>query len=380
MGNIELIATSTFGIEAVVARELRWLGYNDQTIENGKVTYKCDFEDIYRSNLWLRSAERVFIKVGEFEALSFEELFEKTKALPWNEWLPENACFPVEGKSINSKLFSVSDCQAIVKKAIVEKMKVKYKKEWFSEDGPRYKIEIGLLKDKATLTIDTSGAGLHKRGYRKLVTRAPLKETLAASMLLISRWKDERPLVDPFCGSGTFPIEAALIAKNIAPGINREFDFGNWHNFDINKYNKTREEANDLIKNNIKLNIQGSDLDEEVLKKARYHAKLAGVLDDLHFQKRDVLEISSKNKYGFIICNPPYGERVDEITEVEKLYKSMGQVFKEFETWSYYIFTSYDMFEKVFGKKANKKRKLYNGKKQCNLYQFYGPPPRRSTD
>ncbi|MEN8905099.1 MAG: class I SAM-dependent RNA methyltransferase [Clostridiales bacterium] len=375
METMEMIATSSFGIEAVVSRELKWLGYYDQKVENGKVTFKGNIEALYKSNLWLRSAERVFIKVGEFKAITFDELFEKTKALPWEKWLPENACFPVEGKSISSTLFSVSDCQAIVKKAIVEKMKLKYKKEWFDEDGPRYKIEVGLLKDTATLTIDSSGVGLHKRGYRKLVTRAPLKETLASAILLISRWKDEKYLIDPFCGSGTFPIEAALIAKNIAPGLNREFDFDKWHNFDKVKFNNIIEESKDLIKKDISINIQGSDLDEEVLKKARYHAKLAGVYDDLHFQKRDVLEISSKNKYGFIICNPPYGERVDDETEVEKLYKMMGSVFKEFETWSYYIFTSHENFERIFGKRANKKRKLYNGRKQCNLYQFFGPPP-----
>jgi putative N6-adenine-specific DNA methylase len=377
MNNIELIATSTFGIESVVARELKWLGYQDLKVENGKVTYKGDFEAICKSNLWLRSAERVFIKVGEFNAETFEELFEKTKKLPWEDWLPENACFPVEGKSINSKLFSVSDCQAIVKKAIVEKMKLKYKKDWFLEDGPRYKIEVGLLKDKATITIDTSGVGLHKRGYRKLVTRAPLKETLAASMLLISRWRDERYLIDPFCGSGTFPIEAALIAKNIAPGLKRVFDFENWVQLDKEMYKRVREEAKSLIKNDVKLNIQGSDLDDEVLKKARYHARLAGVEEELHFQKRDVKDISSKNKYGFIISNPPYGERVDDIKEVEKLYRTMGERFKVFDTWSFYIFTSYENFEKVFGKRANKKRKLYNGTKQCNYYQFFGPPPKR---
>ncbi|HOV26527.1 MAG TPA: class I SAM-dependent RNA methyltransferase [Pseudobacteroides sp.] len=375
MSKLHLIATSAFGIEAVVGRELKHLGYDDQYIENSKVTFSGDVEAIARTNLWLRTADRILLKMGEFNALTFDDLFEKTKALPWHEWIPKNAHFPVEGKSINSKLFSVPDCQAIVKKAVVEKLKEKYKVSWFDETGPTYKIEVALLKDMATLTIDTSGAGLHKRGYRKLVAHAPLKETLASAMLLISRWKHDRVLIDPFCGSGTIPIEAALIAKNIAPGLKRDFISEKWGNISPSIWNKAREEAHDLIINDRELRISGSDIDDEVMSLARYHAKQAGVENDIHLQRLAVADIKSRYKYGFIICNPPYGERIGESKEVEKLYRQMGQVFKQFDTWSYYILTSHPEFEKLFGSRANKKRKLYNGKIQCNYYQFYGPPP-----
>lgn len=380
MSKLHLIATSAFGIEAVVGRELKHLGYEDQYIENSKVTFSGDEEAIVKSNLWLRTADRILLKMGEFQALTFDELFEKTKALPWHEWIPKNANFPVEGKSINSKLFSVPDCQAIVKKAVVEKLKEKYKINWFEETGPTYKIEVALLKDMATLTIDTSGAGLHKRGYRKLVAHAPLKETLASAMLLVSRWKHDRVLIDPFCGSGTIPIEAALIAKNIAPGLKREFISEKWDNISSSLWNKAREEAHDLVKNDRELRISGSDIDNDVMSLARYHAKQAGVENDIHFQRLPAAEIKSRYKYGFIICNPPYGERIGESKEVEKLYRQMGQVFKQFDTWSYYILTSHPEFEKLFGSRASKKRKLYNGKIQCNYYQFYGPPPPKDNN
>jgi putative N6-adenine-specific DNA methylase len=375
MSKLHLIATSAFGIEAVVGRELKHLGYEDQYIENSKVTFSGDEQAIAKTNLWLRTADRILLKMGEFQALTFDELFEKTKALPWHEWIPKNAHFPVEGKSINSKLFSVPDCQAIVKKAVVEKLKEKYKISWFEETGPTYKIEVALLKDMAILTIDTSGAGLHKRGYRKLVAHAPLKETLASAMLLVSRWKHDRVLIDPFCGSGTIPIEAALIAKNIAPGLKREFISEKWNNINASLWNKAREEAQDLIINDRELRISGSDIDNDVMSLARYHAKQAGVENDIHFQRLPASDIKSRYKYGFIICNPPYGERIGESKEIEKLYRQMGQVFKQFDTWSYYILTSHPEFEKLFGSRSSKKRKLYNGKIQCNYYQFYGPPP-----
>jgi len=375
MYKIHLIATSAFGIEAVVGRELKKLGYEDQFIENGRVTFAGDESAICRANLWLRTADRVLVKMGEFKALSFEELFEGTKALPWHEWIPENAEFPVEGKSVDSKLFSVPDCQAIVKKAVVEKLKEKYKKEWFEETGPLYKIEISLLKDIATLTIDTSGPGLHKRGYRKLVGGAPLKETLACAMILISRWNKDRVLIDPFCGSGTIPIEAALIGKNIAPGLNRGFAAENWPRIPGKLWQIAREEARDLIYRDQELRIQGSDIDEEAMSLARYHAKRAGVEEYLHLQRLPVADVRSRYKYGFIICNPPYGERLGETREVEKLYRQMGQVFSSLDTWSYYVLTSHPEFEKLFGRKADKKRKLYNGRIMCNYYQFFGPPP-----
>ncbi len=377
MSKLQLIATSSFGIEAVVGRELNWLGYTDQHVENGRVTFAGDEEAICRTNIWLRTAERILIKMGEFTALSFDELFEGTKALPWDEWLPENAEFPVDGRSVDSKLSSVPDCQAIVKKAIVEKMKLRYKKQWFDENGPLYRVEVGLLKDVATLTIDTTGTGLHKRGYRTLNTGAPLKETLAAAMLMISRWKPDRALIDPFCGSGTIPIEAALIAGNIAPGSKRSFTAESWRQMPAGLWTKAREEAADKVKTVSDLRIQGSDIDEESIGIARYHAAQAGVAQNIHLQRLPMADISSRYKYGFIVCNPPYGERLGEMPEVEKLYKELGVVFKSFDTWSFYVITSYMDFEKLVGRRADKKRKLYNGRIQCNYYQFYGPPPPR---
>lgn len=375
MAKLQLIATSAFGIESVVGRELTKLGYDDQFIENGRVTFAGDESAICRTNLWLRSAERVIVKIGEFNALSFEELFEGTKALPWHEWIPKDAEFPVEGKSVDSKLSSVPDCQAIVKKAVVEKLKQKYNVEWFEETGPRYKIEVSLLKDMATLTIDTTGTGLHKRGYRELVATAPLRETLACAMLQISRWNPDRVLIDPFCGSGTIPIEAALIGLNIAPGINRSFVAETWPNIPKKMWDTAREEARDSVKRDKELRIQGSDISEEVMSLARYHAKRAGVESAIHLQRLPMSEISSRYKYGFIICNPPYGERIGEMKQVEKLYKEMGQVFGKLDTWSYYIISSHQQFEKLFGRRADKKRKLYNGRILCNYYQFFGPPP-----
>jgi putative N6-adenine-specific DNA methylase len=375
MSKIQLMAMTIFGLEAVVGRELLKLGYGEQSVENGRVTFTGDENAICRTNLWLRSAERVLVKVGEFKALTFEELFEQTKALPWDEWIPVDAAFPVDGKIVDSKLASISDCQSIVKKAVVEKLKLKYKKEWFDETGPLYRIEVGMLKDTATLTIDTSGAGLHKRGYRKLVSGAPLKETLAAALIMISRWNPDRVLIDPFCGSGTIPIEAALIGKNIAPGMNREFSADTWNNIPRELWVKAREEARDSVRTDRELRIHGSDIDAEVMSLARYHSKLAGVESDIHLQRLPMSEISSRFKYGFIICNPPYGERLGEMKEVEKLYREMGSVFKTFDTWSHYVLTSHPQFEALFGRRADKKRKLYNGMIMCNYYQFFGPPP-----
>lgn len=377
MSRIQLIATATFGIEAVVGRELARLGYEDQFTENGRVTFHGDEEAVCRTNLWLRSADRVLVKMGEFKALTFDELFEGTKALPWDQWIPGDAEFPVDGKSVDSRLSSVPDCQAIVKKAIVEKLKQKYKRQWFEETGPLYRIEVGLLKDTATLTLDTTGPGLHKRGYRKLVSGAPLKETLAAAMIMISRWNPDRILIDPFCGSGTIPVEAAMIGRNMAPGANRKFSAEDWGNIPPQLWKKAREEAGDLVRKDRELRIQGSDIDNDVMSLARYHAKQAGVENDIHLQRMPAADIASRYKYGFIICNPPYGERLGELKEVEALYRQMGSVFKTLDTWSYYILTSHPKFEALFGRRADKKRKLYNGRLMCNYYQFYGPPPPR---
>ncbi|MDI9477117.1 MAG: THUMP domain-containing class I SAM-dependent RNA methyltransferase [Natronincolaceae bacterium] len=379
MGEIQLIATATFGLEAVVAREVRNLGYEDIQVENGKVTFTADESAVCRSNLWLRSADRVLLKVGEFKALTFDELFEKTKALPWGDIIPENAEFPVNGKSINSKLSSVPDCQAIVKKAVVEKMKQKYKKEWFEETDAMYSIEVALLKDIATLTIDTTGIGLHKRGYRTLSNEAPIKETLAAALIELSYWNPDRVLIDPLCGSGTIPIEAVLIGKNIAPGMNRNFVSEDWGIIPKELWRNARKETHDLAEYDRPLRVYGSDIDGEVLGIARYHAGEAMIDEDVHFQKLDVADLRSRFEYGCIITNPPYGERIGEKKEVEELYKTMGKVFNQMDTWSKYIITSYKGFEQLYGKKANRRRKLYNGRIECQYYQYHGPRPPDKT-
>jgi len=375
MSKLELIATATFGLEAVVAREIKELGYDQVIVENGRVIFQADELAVCRTNLWLRVADRVLIKMGNFKASSFEELFQQTKALPWAEWLPENANFPVQGKSVNSTLHSVPDCQAIVKKAIVENLKRKYRKEWFPEDGPKYTVEVALLKDEATLTIDTSGSGLHKRGYRKLSSDAPLKETLAAAMIKLAHWFPDRVLMDPFCGSGTIPIEAALIGLNIAPGIKRSFAAEQWPAISKGLWQEAWEEALAVVETDRKLRIIGTDIDHKVLSLARYHSKLAGVEDQIHFQKLPLSDVKTKSKYGYIICNPPYGERIGEAKEVENLYREMGQVFGNMDTWSYYILTANSRFEKLFARPATKRRKLYNGRIECQYYQYMGPKP-----
>lgn len=377
MDKVELIATATFGLEAVVAEEVRNLGYEDVRVENGKVTFTADWSAVPRANLWLRTADRVRLKVGEFTATTFDELFEKTKALPWADLLPENANFPVEGKSVKSTLFSVSDCQAIVKKAVVESMKKRYKREWFEENGPLYKIEVALLKDVATLTIDTSGPGLHKRGYREWIGAAPLKETMAAALILLSRWKPDRVLMDPFCGSGTIPIEAALIGQNIAPGMNREFVSETWPIIPRNLWREARAETHDLAQYDRKLEIIGTDVDENVLKVARRNATEAGVEDLIHFQRMDMRDVQTKKKYGYLICNPPYGERISERREVERLYQDMGKLFDSLDTWSFYVLTSEESLERLVRRRADKKRKLYNGNIKVDYYQFFGPKPPR---
>lgn len=379
---IHLIATMGFGIEKVTSRELRRLGYTDQAIDNGRITFSGDMEAIARTNMWLRTAERVLVKVGEFKALTFDDLFEGTKALPWEDWIGEDSVFPVIGKSVDSKLASVPDCQSIVKKAIVERLKQRYRRQWFDEDGRSvYRVEVGLLKDMATLSIDTSGTGLHKRGYRKLVSEAPVRETLAAAMLSLSHWNPERVLWDPFCGSGTIPIEGALISRNMAPGLNRTFAAQTWDNMPLTIWKRVREEALSLVLQDKQTRIYGTDIDDEVLSLARYHGKIAGVEGDIHFQRMDFRDMSSRFEHGIIVCNPPYGERMDSMDGVENLYKDMGKIFRKFDTWSCYVLTSHPGFEKLFGKRADRRRKLYNGMIMCNYYQYFGPPPaRRKND
>lgn len=375
MRKIELIATSTFGLEAVVKREVQNLGYDDITVENGKVNFTADLRAIPKANLWLRTADRVLLKMGEFKALSFDELFERTKSLPWEEWITKDAEFTVVGKSINSKLYSVPDCQSIVKKAVVEKLKTKYDTEWFQETGPRYTIQVAILKDVATLTIDTSGGGLHKRGYRETALEAPLKETLAAAMIQLSFWNKERSLVDPFCGSGTIPIEAALIGKNIAPGLQRSFASENWPQIGEELWKEERVNALKAINQDVNLKIYASDIDEKAIKVAENNAFEAGVDDCISFEVRDMGKLDIRDEYGVIICNPPYGERLGDERQVSQLYSVMGRKFNRLNTWSKYILTSFEDFEKYYNKMADKKRKLYNGRLKVEYYQYFGPRP-----
>lgn len=372
MTPIKLIAPTLFGIESVTANELRRLGYSNVTVEDGRVTFIGDKQAICRSNLWIRSAERILVKIGEFSATTYDELFENTKSLPWDEWIPEDGAFPVKGYSLKSKLYSVPDCQSIIKKAVVEKLKNKYKKSWFDETGPLYQIQFSLMKDKVTLMIDTSGPGLHKRGYREKANIAPLRETLAAAMILLSRWKTDRPLLDPFCGSGTIPIEAALIGANIAPGLDREFVSQSWPQIPKKIWWDARNEAHSLIKKE-KLEIRGSDIDKESVKLSKENAYKANVDEYITFENVAVKDIKPFGDYGCIICNPPYGERMGEKHEVEQIYKQMGKAFKQFDTWSKYILTPYEDFQNHFGKIADKNRKLYNGMIKCYYYQYFGP-------
>lgn len=380
MGNYQLIATAAMGLEALVAKEVRALGYDCQ-VENGKVTFEGDELAIARSNLWLRTADRIKVKVGEFKALTFDELFEKTKKLPWEQYLPEDAEFPVIGKSVKSKLFSISDCQAIVKKAVVEKLKSHYKRSsWFEETGALYRIEVSLLKDIATITIDTSGTGLHKRGYRAEQGVAPLKETLAAALIMLTNWNPDRPFWDPFCGSGTIPIEAALIGQNIAPGFNREFVSERWGWIPANVWEEARNEAEDMAKYDQALDIFGSDIDHRMISIAQENSFEAGFGDLIQFKQMQVKDLTTKKEYGVIVGNPPYGERLGEKKEVEQMYKEMGHTFEPLDTWSIYILTSNENFEELYGKPATKKRKLFNGFIRTDLYQYWGKKKPRHLD
>jgi len=379
VAKIQLIATAAFGLEAVAAREVQALGYTDVMVENGRVTFAGDLEAICRANLWLRSADRVLVRMGEFQTLSFEELFQQTRALPWADWLPENAAFPVDGKSVRSQLHSVPDCQAIVKKAIVERLRGSYSRSWFEETGPRYQIEVALLNDIVTLTIDTSGLGLHKRGYRQLAGQAPLKETLAAAMLQLSFWHKDRALIDPFCGTGTIPIEAAFIAQNRAPGLKRSFAAEKWPRIPKALWQEAWQEALDLWNRNVPLHIYGSDIDPNALSLARAHAIEAGVEDVIHFQRLPVADVRSRFKYGHMIANPPYGERLGDVTEIEGLYLELGETFNRLQNWSLHMLTTHQFPERLIGRRWDKSRKLYTGRLECHYFQFFGPRPPRET-
>ncbi len=372
MGQYTIIATSTFGLESIVARELRTLGYDNMTVENGKITFPGDAEDIARCNIRLRTADRILIKVADFKARGFDELFRGTRDIRWGEMLPVDSTMHVVGRSVSSKLFSVKDCQSIVKKAVVESMKERYPIEQFPETGPLYKIEIALFKDTATLTLDTTGHGLHKRGYRGEAGEAPLRENLAAAIVLLSRWGPERILADPFCGSGTIPIEAAMIGRNIAPGLRRSFVSERWPQIAPDIWDKARMEARKQV-NSLPFRILASDIDAKVLKKARENAENAGVGDCIVFQRLPFEDFRSRKKYGFIICNPPYGERMGGPEEVERIYRKMGEVFAALDMWSFFILSAHPRFQTFFGKKAVKNRKLYNGGIRCYLYEYIGP-------
>jgi len=375
MARIELLALTAFGLEALVARELKTLGYEEVKVQNGRVMFVANEEGICRSNIWLRCADRVVVRRGEFTARSFEELFQQTKALPWEEWLPVDARFPVTGKSVKSQLYSVPDCQAIVKKAIVERLKDTYGISWFAESGPLYAVQVAILKDVVTLTIDTSGRGLHKRGYRELAGEAPLKETLAAAMVYLSYWNAERALIDPFCGTGTIPIEAALIGQNRAPGLQREFSAQSWPSIPGKLWVKAREEAQDLWQRERPLHIYGADIDGRALKLARIHAQEAGLAEKIYFQKLPVKETRSRFRFGHLITNPPYGQRLGTQEEVEVVYKELGQIYQELKDWSLHFLTTLAKPERFIGRRWDKSRKLYNGRLECHYYQFFGPKP-----
>ncbi len=373
----ELVAPCHFGMEAVLKREITDLGYEISAVDNGKVTFIADAEGICRANLFLRTTERILLKVAEFKAQTFDELFENVKAVRWEEFIPKDGKFWVaKASSVNSKLFSPSDIQRIVKKAMVESLKGVYHTDWFEENGAEYPLRISILKDVVTVGLDTTGVSLHKRGYRKYTAPAPLTETLAAAILLLSPWKGERMLVDPFCGSGTIPIEAAMIAMNIAPGLNREFISEKWSNLIPKKeWYEVAEEAEDLINHDAQTNIQGYDIDGEALKMARANAALAGVDKHIHFQQRDIINFSSPKKYGFVISNPPYGERLSTKDEMELLYRTIGNIINENETWSFFLLSGYENAQKAIGKKATKNRKIYNGMMKTYLYQYMGAKP-----
>ena len=377
MEKMELIAPCHFGMEAVLKREVLDLGYEISTVEDGRVCFWGDAQAICDANVFLRTAERILLKVGSFKAETFDELFEKTRVLPWENYIPKNGKFWVtKAASVKSKLFSPSDIQSIMKKAMVERLRRIYGIEWFQEDGPAYPIRVFLMKDIVTIGIDTSGVSLHKRGYRQMTVKAPITETLAAALIMLTPWRKDRILVDPCCGSGTFPIEAAMMAANIAPGLNRNFLCEDWKNLISRKYwYQVKEEAQDIMDLNVQTDIQGYDLDGTIVKYARENAVRAGVDKLIHFQQRDVKELSHPKKYGFIITNPPYGERLEEKENLPALYETIGARYKELDSWSMYLITAYKDAERYIGREADKNRKIYNGMMKTYFYQFMGPKP-----
>lgn len=383
MRRYELIAPCHFGLEAVLKREITDLGYDVALVEDGRVTFIGDAEAVCRANVFLRTAERILIKAGSFRAETYEELFQGTKSIPWEEFIPSDGRFWVtKAASVKSKLFSPSDIQSVMKKAMVERLKGVYHTSWFAEDGESFPIRVFIMKDQVTAALDTTGDSLHKRGYRKLVAKAPIAENLAAGLLMLTPWKRDRILVDPFCGSGTFPIEAALMAANIAPGINRGFTAENWeHLIPERQWDDTIEEAKEMISFDEDTDIQGYDIDDRVVAVARENAKLAGVDSLIHFQKRGIDQLSHNKKYGFIVTNPPYGERMEEKKDLPALYRMLGERYKALDSWSLYVITAYEEAEKALGLKAARNRKIYNGMIKTYFYQFPGPkPPGRARE
>ena len=377
MNTVELIAPCHFGLESVLKREILDLGYEIVQVEDGRITFRGDAQAIARANVFIRTAERIMVKVGSFPAKSFDQLFEGTKALAWEQYLPKDAKFWVSKASTkNSALFSGSDIQSIVKKAIVERLKTVYHVTWFEETGAEYPIRVFINKDIVSIGMDASGVSLHKRGYRQLVGKAPISETLAAALIMLTPWNKDRILVDPFCGSGTFPIEAAMIGARIAPGMNRSFTAQKWDNLLTRQaWMDAVEEAEDQILRDVKMSIQGYDIDSSIVKCAMENARAAGVDRQIHFQQRSVAELSHPKKYGFIITNPPYGERLEEKEELPDLYRMIAASFDRLDTWSKYIITSYEDAEKYLGRKADKNRKIYNGMIKAYYYQYLGPRP-----
>lgn len=376
MENIKLIATTNMGLEAVTKRELLDLGYEDLEVSDGKIKISCQLKDIAILNLRLRTAERVLLLIDSFRAETFEELFDKVFEIRWWDYIAEDDQFIIQGRSRKSKLFSISDCQRITEKAIIEKLKMKYKVSWFEKSGPRVKIEVSLLNDIAEITMDTSGDGLHKRGYREVNYKAPLSETIAASLVKLTFWNKDRILADPFCGSGTIPIEAAMIEKNIAPGLMRNFDFLKFKFFDEEIFKEEKKKCYSEIKYDEKLEILASDLSHKAIQIAKANAEILGLDEDISFFQKDIRDLDLPDDYGVIITNPPYGERIGK-EDVDELNKELGELARSLKTWSYYIITANENFEKNFGKKADRNRKLYNGRIKTYYYQYYGPKPRR---
>lgn len=382
MEKFELIAPCHFGLEAVMKREILDLGYEITCVEDGKVTFEGDAEAIAYANVFLRTTERILLKVGQFRAETFDELFEKTRALPWERYIPKDGKFWVtKANSVKSKLFSPSDIQSIMKKAMVERLKTVYHTQWFEETGSSFPIRVSILKDVVTVGLDTSGVSLHKRGYRKLTAKAPITETLAAALLMLTPWKKDRILVDPFCGSGTFPIEAAMMAAQIAPGMNRSFLAEEWkHLVPRKRWYDVMEDAAERVDRTVETDIQGFDIDGDVIRSARENAKLAQVDHLIHFQQRPVSELSHPKKYGFLVTNPPYGERLEDKAALPELYRVLGERFRALDSWSMYLITSYEDAQRYIGKKADKNRKIYNGMLRTYFYQYAGPkPPKKRT-